>query len=92
MELVEVGILAVIAAVCAGVGQTLSGYSRGGCPVSYIVAFVGVLLGPGVANELGFAEPVVVPIGPIQLNLLTSFAGGLILVLAVNLITRKRKF
>ncbi|UCC72151.1 MAG: hypothetical protein JSV86_17560 [Gemmatimonadota bacterium] len=92
MSLIEFGILAVVAAACAALGQFISGYSRGGCPVSFIVAFLGAFLGPGVAAKLGIHEPLVVPLGPARLNLVSSVAGALILVVLVNLITRKRKF
>jgi hypothetical protein len=92
MSVIEVGILAVLAAVCAALGQFLSGYSRGGCPVSFIVAFFGAAVGPNIARNLGLPEPLVVPIGPVQLNLVSSAACALLLVVIVNLITGKRKF
>jgi len=92
MGIIEVGVLAVLAAVCAALGQFISGYSRGGCPVSFVVAFFGTVVGPRIFRNFGWPEPLVVPIGPMELNLVSSAAGAFFLVIIVNLITRKRKF
>ena len=92
MSIIEIGILAVLAAIVAGVGQTITGYSRGGCPVSFIVAFFGAAVGPRIARNFDWPEPLVVPIGPVELNVVSSAACALILVVIVNLITAKRKF
>ena len=92
MGIIEVGILGVLAAVCAALGQFISGYSRGGCPVSFIVAFFGTVVGPRIARNFELPEPVVVPIGPMELNLVSSAACALLLVVVVNLVTRRRKF
>lgn len=92
MGIIEVGLLAVLAAACAALGQFISGYSRGGCPVSFVVAFFGTVVGPSIFQSLGWSEPLVVPIGPVELNLVSSTAGALCLVVVVNLITHRRKF
>jgi uncharacterized membrane protein YeaQ/YmgE (transglycosylase-associated protein family) len=92
MGIIEVGVLAALAAICAALGQFISGYSRGGCPVSFVVAFFGTVVGPGIFRNFGWPEPLVVPIGPMELNLVSSTAGALLLVIVVNLITHHRKF
>lgn len=92
MGIVEFGATVVVAAVCASIGQFISGYSRGGCPVSFVTAFLGALAGPWAAAELDYAEPLYLPLGDVDFPLVTSAAGALILVVLVNLITRKRKF
>jgi hypothetical protein len=92
MSLVFVGILIVVAAAMAALGQFLTGYSRGGCPVSFIVAIFGTAVGPYAAGALGIAEPVVLPVGDVRFPLVTSAAAALILVVLVNLATRHRKF
>lgn len=92
MGIIEVGVLALLAAACAALGQFISGYSRGGCPVSFVIAFFGTVVGPIVFRNLGWPEPVVVPIGPMELKLVSSAATALLLVVVVNLITRRRKF
>jgi uncharacterized membrane protein YeaQ/YmgE (transglycosylase-associated protein family) len=92
MGIIEVGVLALLAAICAAFGQFISGYSRGGCPVSFIVAFFGAVVGPRIARNLDWPEPIVIPIGPMELNLISSAACAMLLVVLVNLVTRKRKF
>lgn len=84
--------LLVVAGAVGLVGQFLTGYSRGGCPVSFIVAFFGGFVGFSVARELGIAEPLYIPLGEVQFPLVTSAAAGFLLVLVVNLLTRRRKF
>jgi len=92
MGIIEFGAIAVLAAVIGLIGQFLTGYSRGGLPVSIITAFAGALAGPWAATRMGWAEPFFVPIGDLQFPLVSSAAGALTLVLIVNLLTRKRKF
>ena len=92
MGIIEFGALVVVAVVVGAIGQFLTGYSRGGLLVSVITAFVGALAGPWVADYFGWAEPIYVPLGHVQFPLVTSAAGALILVVIVNLLTKKRKF
>ncbi len=92
MEWIYVGSALVVALFVAPIGQTVSGYSRGGCSVSFIVAFFGAMVGPAAATELGFSEPFYVKLGEVQFPLVTSADSGLILVLVDNLATRRRKF
>jgi hypothetical protein len=92
MEVIYFGALLVVAAVVAMVGQFLTGYSRGGCPVSFIVATFGGFVGPAAARELGIDEPLFVRLGEVQFPLITSAAAGLLLVILVNLLTKRRKF
>jgi uncharacterized membrane protein YeaQ/YmgE (transglycosylase-associated protein family) len=89
---IYVGASLVLGAICAGLGQTLTGYSRGGCPVSFIVAFAGTVIGPWVATRLELPEPLWIPLGQLQYPISSAAAGALILVIIVNLLTRKRKF
>ena len=90
--IIEFGALVVVAGVVGVIGQFLTGYSRGGLLVSVIAAFVGALAGPYVADYIGWAEPIYVPLGDVQFPLVTSAAVALVLVLIVNLLTKKRKF
>ncbi len=49
-------ILLIIAAVCGSIGQSLAGYSLGGCLVSIFVGFIGAYLGVWLAGQLGLPE------------------------------------
>ena len=72
MGVIYVACLLVVAAVVGIIGQFLTGYSRGGCPVSFIVGYV--------------------PLGPTNFPLVTSAVTAFVLVVLVNLLTRRRKF
>jgi uncharacterized membrane protein YeaQ/YmgE (transglycosylase-associated protein family) len=85
-------LLLVLAALVAGIGQFLTGYSRGGCPISFMAAFAGALAGPWAAEQIGWAEPFPLAVGPVEFPLVTSLAGAFVLVVLVNLLTKRRKF
>lgn len=46
-------ILLLIAAVCGGIGQSIAGYSVGGCLVSVVVGFIGAYIGLWIAGKMG---------------------------------------
>jgi uncharacterized membrane protein YeaQ/YmgE (transglycosylase-associated protein family) len=92
MRIVDFLIMLFLGGVCAALGQFLTGYSRGGCPVAVIAGFFGVYVGPRIAANFGFAEPIIVPLGPYSFPLVSSLVGGFLLVVLVNLITKHRKF
>ncbi len=43
----------VIAAICGAIGQSIAGYSLGGCIVSIVVGFIGALIGKWLAAKMG---------------------------------------
>lgn len=92
MGIVYVGAAALLAAVVGLIAQFLTGYSRGGCPVSFIVAFFGVMVGPAAARELGVAEPFTLTFLDTSFPVVTSAVAAFILVVVVNLFTKRRKF
>ena len=49
-------VLLLIAAICGGIGQSISGYSFGGCLISAGVGFIGAIIGKWIAGELGLPE------------------------------------
>ncbi|HHX64045.1 MAG TPA: GlsB/YeaQ/YmgE family stress response membrane protein [Chloroflexi bacterium] len=51
MTLIGILILLLIAAAAGALGQTLSGYSPGGCLASIIVGFVGAWVGLWIARR-----------------------------------------
>ncbi|NJL88185.1 MAG: hypothetical protein HC886_23030, partial [Leptolyngbyaceae cyanobacterium SM1_1_3] len=50
MTLLEILLLLAIAAVCGGLGQSLVGYSAGGCLASMLVGIMGAYLGLWIAS------------------------------------------
>lgn len=60
MTLIELLLLLVIAAICGGLGQSLVGYSRGGCLISIFIGIIGAYLGVLIARQFGL--PILLPI------------------------------
>jgi uncharacterized membrane protein YeaQ/YmgE (transglycosylase-associated protein family) len=79
-----------VAAVCGAIGQSLAGYSLGGCLVSAFVGFVGAFLGMWIARELRLPEVLTIQIGGEAFPVLWSIVGSAILALGVGLLTRRR--
>lgn len=92
MTFIALTVYAVIAGSCGLVGQFISGYSRGGCPVSFVSGLIGALAGPWVALYFDQPELYILPIPNQHVPIVWSAAGALGLVLIVNFATRKRKF
>ncbi len=92
MGIVYIACLFVVAAAVGMLAQFITGYSRGGCPISFIVGFFGAMVGPAAARELGIFEPLYVPLGPTNFPLVTSAVTAFVLVVLVNLLTKRRKF
>ena len=91
MTIIQFLLLLVVAAICGAIGQSLAGYSLGGCLVSAVVGFVGAFLGLWLARELRLPEVLTVNIAGQAFPILWSFVGSALLALAVGLLTRRRR-
>lgn len=90
MTLIQFLILLIVAAICGAIGQSLAGYSLGGCLVSAVVGFVGAYIGLWLARELHLPEVLTVQIGGEAFPVLWAIIGSALLALAVGLLTRRR--
>jgi uncharacterized membrane protein YeaQ/YmgE (transglycosylase-associated protein family) len=90
MPLSSLLLLLVIAAICGAVGKALAGSARGGLVVSTVLGFIGALLGPWVARQLGLAEPFTVTIGGHPFPILWSIIGAALFVAILHLVSRRR--
>ncbi len=90
MSLIQFLILVVVAAICGALGQSLAGYSLGGCFVSAIVGFVGAFIGLWVARQFGLPQVFEVQVGNEQFPVLWSIVGSALLSLLIGLISRRR--
>lgn len=84
-------ILLVIAAICGAIGQSIAGYSLGGCFVSIVVGFIGALIGKWIAAKMGLAFILPVEIDGETFPIIWSILGAAIFSVAIGLITRGRK-
>ena len=92
MTILQFLVLILIAAVCGAIGQSLAGYSLGGCLVSAVVGFLGAFLGMWLARQLGLPEVLAVRVGGETFPVLWSIVGSAILALIVGLLSRRRSW
>lgn len=92
MTLTGLLILLVIAGIVGGLGQTISGYSFGGCLMSIVVGFVGAWLGIWLAGQLGLPEVFSINIEGETFPIVWGIVGSAILSLILGLFTRRRVY
>ena len=84
-------LLLLIAAICGAIGQSIAGYSLGGCLVSIVVGFIGALIGKWMAAKMGLTY-----IWPVEINgqtfpIIWSILGSAVFSVAIGIITRGRR-
>ena len=87
MTLVDLLILLLIAGICGAIGQSITGYSHGGCLVSIAVGFIGALLGGFLSRKVGLPELIVIRGFPV----VWSIIGGALFVAVLSLISGRRR-
>ncbi len=92
MSVIEMALLLVVAVVCGASVQFLSGATRGGCPFSVGTAVIGAYAAPRIARWQGWAEPFTLELGEVEFPVVWSVAGGFVLALVVNMLSRGRRF
>lgn len=90
MTIIEFLLLLLIAGICGSIGQSIAGYSRGGCIVSIVLGFVGAMLGRWMSEQLNMPELLNITIGGSAFPVVWSIIGSVIFVTIVGLLTRKR--
>ncbi|HZG38249.1 MAG TPA: hypothetical protein VEZ50_06155 [Nodosilinea sp.] len=88
MGLIELLVLLVVAAICGGIGQSLAGYTAGGCLTSIVVGFIGSYLGVLIARSLGLPELFALQIGGQSFPIIWSIIGATIFTLILAVINR----
>jgi uncharacterized membrane protein YeaQ/YmgE (transglycosylase-associated protein family) len=88
MTLMEFLVLLVIAGVCGSIGQSLAGFTRGGCLASIGLGFVGALLGTWIARNLGLPEILAVDLGGTTVPIVWSILGSALFVAAISFFSR----
>ena len=90
MTLTELLILLLVAGVCGALGQSIAGFSRGGCLTSIAVGFIGALLGVWLARQLDLPELFVVTIDSTSFPIVWSIIGSALFVAVISLVSRGR--
>ncbi len=88
MTLIDFLILAVVAAVCGMIGESLVGYSVGGCLVSAVIGYIGAFIGLWVARQFGLPELFTVTIGGSSIPVIWSIIGSALLVAGLSVVRR----
>ena len=88
MTLIDFLILALVAAVCGMIGQSLVGYSVGGCLVSAVIGYIGAFVGLWVARQFGLPELFTVTVGGSSIPVIWSIIGSALLVGILSLFRR----
>ncbi len=81
-------VLLLIAAICGSLGQSLVGYSVGGCLVSGVVGLIGAYVGMLVASALNLPELFAIDIGGERFPIIWSIIGSALFAAVLGLINR----
>jgi uncharacterized membrane protein YeaQ/YmgE (transglycosylase-associated protein family) len=90
MSILDFVILLVMAGICGAIGQSIVGFSRGGCLASIALGFIGALLGMFIARGLNLPEPLPISVGETSFPIVWSIVGCALFVAVLSLITRRR--
>lgn len=88
MTLIDFLVLAVVAAICGMIGQSLVGYSVGGCLISAVIGYIGAFIGTWVARQFGLPELFAVTVGGESIPVVWSILGSALLVGGLSLVRR----
>jgi len=88
MTLIGFLVLLAIAAICGAIGQSLAGYSVGGCLVSIVVGFIGAYLGMWLAGKMGLPEIFAINIEGKQFPIVWAIIGSALFTLVIALLRR----
>lgn len=88
MTIVDFLILALVAAVCGMIGQSLAGYSIGGCLVSALIGYIGAFVGLWIARQFGLPELFTVTVGGNSIPVVWSIIGSALLVGGLAILRR----
>lgn len=91
MSLINIIILLVIAAICGGIGQSIAGYSLGGCLVSIVVGFIGAIIGQWMAAKFDLPEFFVLHVAGKSIPVVWTIIGSTVFALIVGMVSRGRK-
>ena len=89
MTITSLIVLLVVAGLCGAIGQSIAGYSLGGCLVSIALGFIGALFGMWLSQKMGLHEVLPVVIGGQRFPIIWSIIGSALFVAVISLISRR---
>lgn len=81
-------LLLIIAAICGAIGQSIAGYSLGGCFISAVVGFIGALIGKWLAAKMGLTYIIPVEINGETFPIIWSNLGAALFSVAIGVLSR----
>lgn len=81
-------VLILIAAICGGIGQSLAGYSLGGCLVSIVVGFIGAYIGLWIAGKMGLPHLFEITIDGKSFPVLWAIIGSAVFTLLMSILRK----
>jgi uncharacterized membrane protein YeaQ/YmgE (transglycosylase-associated protein family) len=90
MTFYEFLILLLIAGICGGLAQAITGVSRGGCFVSIALGFIGALLGSWLARVTGLPDLFTIDVDGHAFPVVWSVIGAALFAALLTLITPRR--
>jgi len=87
MTVLDFILLLLVAGLCGAIGQSIVGYSRGGCLASIGVGFIGSLIGWWIARAMHLPEIFMLNFGGTQFPVVWAIFGGAIFVAVLSLIS-----
>lgn len=88
MTLIDFLVLAAVAAICGMIGESLAGYSVGGCLTSAVIGYIGAFIGAWVARQFNLPELLAITVGGQSIPVVWSIIGSALLVAGLSLIRR----
>ncbi len=85
-------ILILVAAIIGAIGQSLVGFSRGGCVASIVVGFIGAYLGTWLAGQLNLPHVFVLNIQGQTFPVLWAILGSAIFAGILSLLAGRRAY
>lgn len=83
-------LLLLIASICGAIGQSIAGYSLGGCLISAVVGFIGAIIGKWLASELGLTYIFPVSIDGQTFPVIWSILGSALFTVGIGLLRRDK--
>ncbi|NGP89131.1 GlsB/YeaQ/YmgE family stress response membrane protein [Fodinibius halophilus] len=81
-------LLLIIAAICGAIGQSIAGYSLGGCLISTVVGFIGALIGKWLAAKMGLTYLLPVEINGEMFPIIWSIFGSALFAVTIGVISK----
>jgi uncharacterized membrane protein YeaQ/YmgE (transglycosylase-associated protein family) len=90
MSLIDFALLLLVAGIVGAIGQSIAGFSRGGCLTSIAVGFIGALVGVWLSRTLGLPELLMLNIGGTKFPVVWSIIGSALFVAVISFLVRRR--